>query len=129
MRFPCYKECLRKNNILSFEEANQIIESIISFTGSNTIEGEKLIKIMVCSAIDYAGLRARWGVMSTLEMVRMNELRSQFHDLFIQSVDSLANYLEEDGRKIVWREKLGDDRKRIGDFACYITYIQGIDER
>lgn len=28
-----------------------------------------------------------------------------------------------------WRERLSDDRKRVGDFACYIALFQGIDAR
>ena len=129
MKFQNYKEYLRNDNILSFEEAAQIMESILSTTGSNTIEGKELVNTMICRAVDYADIRARWGLFTTIEMARMNGIRSQYHDLFIQATDKLADYLMENGCEILWREQLGDDRKRIGDFACHIAYIQGIDAR
>jgi hypothetical protein len=129
MKIGNYEEYLRNDNILSFEEAAEIMDSIIPSTGSNTPEVGELIKAMVCCAIDYAGIRARWGLLSTIEMARMNQTRSQYHDLFIQAIDNLAGYLMENRTKIEWRELLGDDRKRIGDFACYISYIKGIDSR
>ena len=35
----------------------------------------------------------------------------------------------KEGMDISWREDLGDERKRIGDFACFVTYITGISNR
>jgi hypothetical protein len=29
----------------------------------------------------------------------------------------------KNGEHASWRKELGDDRKVIGDFACYISYV------
>ena len=41
----------------------------------------------------------------------------------------LARIVEHDGGDAYWRLQLGDNRKRIGDFACFVSYITGISNR
>lgn len=55
--------------------------------------------------------------------------RSMKHDAFITSLNVLARIAEKEGIDNSWRDDLGEDRKRIGDFACYISYITGISNR
>lgn len=44
----------------------------------------------------------------------------------------LARYLKQQGKTAAWRDELGyeeDDpynRKAIGDFACYLAFVNGI---
>lgn len=33
------------------------------------------------------------------------------------------------GENATWRKELGDDRKTIGDFACYLNFIFDIKAR
>ena len=35
-------------------------------------------------------------------------------------------YTKEHGKEAKWREELGYQRKRIGDFACYVSLIYGV---
>ncbi len=51
------------------------------------------------------------------------------HNAFIDSVNILARVLNSDGIETPWREQLGNQRKRIGDFACFVSYIVGINNR
>jgi hypothetical protein len=51
------------------------------------------------------------------------------HDTVIDSIEILARLANKEGMDISWREDLGDERKRIGDFACFVTYITGISNR
>ncbi|WP_294187580.1 hypothetical protein [uncultured Clostridium sp.] len=41
----------------------------------------------------------------------------------------LSRYLQKADKDITWREQLGDERKRIGDFACYIAFIFELNAR
>ena len=47
----------------------------------------------------------------------------------------LARYLKQQGKVAAWRDALGyeeDDqynRKAIGDFACYLAFVNGINAR
>ena len=48
------------------------------------------------------------------------------HDSVIHSLDELAVYTKEHGKEAKWRDELGYQRKRIGDFACYVSLIYGV---
>ena len=115
---------MEKAKILTFEEAIQMFHSLKESHKDG--DPDELMKKMINSAVDYVSLRAKWNIFSDKEIVRMDSIRSQYHDLFILSLDKLARYMTDIGQDTAWREKLGDDRKQIGDFACYIACIQGI---
>ena len=45
-----------------------------------------------------------------------------------QIYSSLLNSSNQ-GNDVAWFEKFNDDRKRIGDFACYVAYIYALNAR
>jgi len=51
------------------------------------------------------------------------------HDAFIDSCNILSRNMAKAGEDNSWREVLGDNRKEIGDFACYLSCILGIKAR
>ena len=53
--------------------------------------------------------------------------RSMAHDAFIMSTNIVARTQGSIGAE--WRDRLSDDRKRIGDFACYIALFEGMQAR
>ena len=57
---------------------------------------------------------------------RSNDDRTVMHDSVIHSLDELAAYTKEHGKEAKWRDELGYQRKRIGDFACYVSLIYGV---
>lgn len=128
LKFARYSDFLKTQNALSFDVANQIYELILSVEQED-IELSKLLEELIKRAVDYAGIRSRWLSMSTNEVVRMNTTRTQYHDAFIASVDAVSSYMLKKGYGENWRGLLGEDRKCIGDFACFICYIQSINAR
>ena len=129
LKFASYKDFLKTQNALSFEVANQIYELILSVKQDEDIELSKLLEELIKRAVNYADIRSRCLSMSTQEFVRMNATRSQYHDLFIDSVNNLSSYMYKRGYTEEWRDLLGENRKCIGDFACFICYIQSINAR
>ena len=127
MKFVRYEDFSKIPNLLTVEVACQIYESIFSL--KEDIELAKLLEELINLAVDYANIRSRWLTMSAQQTVQMNEIRSQYHDFFIASINNLSRYMYLHGYENTWANLLGDDRKRIGDFACYITYIQAINAR
>ena len=67
--------------------------------------------------------------MSNGERMEADKGRTIKHNAFIDSLNILTRLLNSDGISTPWREQLGDDRKRIGDFACFVAYIVGISNR
>lgn len=129
MKIVRYEDFVKIPDALSFEDAGQIYKSILSAKQDADIEFLKLLKELLSNAVNYADIRSRWLLMSAQQTAQMDATRSQYHDLFIYAANNVANYLEKCGYRIAWREQLGNDRKRLGDFACYLAYIQGINAR
>ena len=64
-----------------------------------------------------------------------DESRTSCHNSLIIKFNQLAKYLKLSGKAISWRDELGyeeDDRycrKTIGDFACYLVFLNSVHAR
>ena len=73
--------------------------------------------------------------MTREQKMEIDERRTSCHDSLIVKFNMLARYLKMQGKPAAWRDTLGhleDDpanRKRIGDFACYLVFINSINAR
>jgi len=91
--------------------------------------GQSLFSNLLTIGIRYARIRTDWYT-STLEKRReMDELRTRTHNAFISACDALARHMEKAGENSQWRWILGNDRRRIGDFACQIHALLGLRAR
>ena len=79
--------------------------------------------------VEYAHLRTRWALLSRDERAALDPARSAAHDAFIDSVNNLARNCHAQGRDAAWREALGSERKRLGDFACHLALLLGLAAR
>ena len=80
-------------------------------------------------AVNYARIRVDWKLMDVEERKKMDDLRASTHTVFINSCNILSRYMKNNGMDSSWREKLTEDRKVIGDFACYLHCILGLRAR
>lgn len=55
--------------------------------------------------------------------------RTCCHNLVISAKNKLSVYMYEHKLGNDWDDLLGEERKRIGDFACYVVLLQGLDAR
>ncbi|MBP5744982.1 MAG: hypothetical protein J6W58_01615, partial [Lachnospiraceae bacterium] len=67
-----------------------------------------------------------WEFMDYQERIDADPSRTRMHDTVIDSIEILARLANKEGMDISWRDDLGNERKRLGDFACFVTYITGI---
>ena len=64
-----------------------------------------------------------------------DSLRTSYHNSVIVHFNMLARYLRMQGKKAQWRDLLGYEedneycRKTIGDFGCYIVFVNSICSR
>ena len=92
---------------------------------------DELIKI----ATRYATIRANWLLLSREEKNEQDSGRTSCHNSVIIHFNMLARYLKQQGKTAAWRDELGyeeDDpynRKAIGDFACYLVFVNGVNAR
>ncbi|TLM65375.1 MAG: hypothetical protein FDZ69_10200 [Deltaproteobacteria bacterium] len=80
-------------------------------------------------ACDYARIRAEWPLLSREERLARDQRRTLAHNAFIDSVNIMGRNMAKEDEDNSWRESLGDDRKLIGDLACYVHLFLGLEAR
>lgn len=115
------------NNILQYQEALEIYTAMTENLNCNDTDIVDLYKRLIEKAVRYAHIRAGWNALSREEKLEKDDSRTAAHDSFIASVNIISRVEGKIG--LQWRERLTDDRKRIGDFACYIALFRAIDAR
>ena len=98
----------------------------------NGIYLTKLINLkneLLETATRYASVRTEWYFMSEDEKRSNNELRTRVHNCLIDDCNILSREMLKAGENADWRVELGNDRKEIGDFACYVYCLLGLTNR
>jgi len=112
-----------------FTDAEATLSEIRESVGSDP-QLEVLLKQMLEAAVRYAHLRALWRLAGAEARRGMDRDRAVAHDAFIDSVNILSSRnVAARGGQIRWRRTIGDERKRIGDFACAWEALLGIEGR
>jgi len=95
------------------------------------LESERtaLRREMFSKALEYARIRAQWLVSSLEQRKEMDQRRTLAHNAFIDACNIMSRNMGKNDEDNSWRAELGDDRKVIGDFACYIHCFLGIEAR
>lgn len=115
------------NNILQYQDALEIYKSMDENLDRHDEDVVDLYNRLIEKAIRYAHIRAGWDALTREEKLEKDESRTAVHDSFISSINIISRTEGENGS--YWREQLGNDRKRIGDFACFIALFRAIDAR
>ena len=131
MNVSVYEEYIPMAKSLSLEEMAKIHREMTDEIG-NDEDALELYEELVLAANKYNTYRAGWCVWSREEKMEKDPSRTACHDAMIVKFNKLARYLKMQGKDAGWREKLGYEeedvynRKRIGDFACYIVFVNSI---
>lgn len=98
----------------------------------SAFKGTSLLKLksnLIKSAIRYSHLRVEWRLIDLEARKNMNQERTFAHNAFIDSCNILSREMSKIGENNKWRLLLGNERETIGDFACYLICILGIEAR
>ena len=129
-----YTEYLETPKYLSIEQMENIHKQILAEI-ANDADANEIYEELVEKATKYAAFRAEWFIWSRETRMERDDSRTSCHNSLITSFNMLARYLRMNGKEALWRDELGyeeDDkynRKAIGDFACYIVFINSINAR
>ena len=129
-----YTEYLESPKSLPIEAMQSIHSRMISEIG-NDVEGLELYNELIEKAVQYASYRANWFVWDREKRMERDSSRSSCHNALIVHFNMLARYLKMQGKATAWRDELGyeeDDkynRKTIGDFACYLVFVNSLNAR
>jgi hypothetical protein len=98
----------------------------------NVIETSSLQKLkhdLYESAVSYTNIRVEWLFADLEKKNTLDQQRTSSHNVFIDCCNILSRNMSKLGEDNSWRGELGNDRKTIGDFACYLVSILGIKAR
>lgn len=129
-----YEEYLSLEKALTTEQMKSIHKEIIEGTQGDP-DAVELYEDFVSASIKYAEIRAEWSIMTRPQKLEKDSLRTALHNSVIIQINMLARYLRRKGKDPLWRDLLGDEetdriyRKRIGDFACYIAFVNAVCSR
>jgi len=118
---------------LSFDEMVYCHEQLLSEIQDE--DAKELYEDLIECATKYAAFRANWALWNREKKMEQDESRTMCHNALISRFDILARYLRSIGCEAEWRDTLGDVavdpvyRKRIGDFACYMVFVNSVCER
>ena len=129
-----YEEYLKQPKTITFGTMQIFHAEMLAEIGADTGSLELYDELMKV-ATRYAAIRANWLLLSREEKSEQDSGRTSCHNSVITHFNMLARYLKQQGKAAAWRDKLGyeeDDlynRKAVGDFACYLAFVNGINAR
>ncbi len=127
-----YEEYLKRIDTLTIEQASEIYRTIIESLDLDENDDREILQDYLMAAAKYANVRACWNILSCEEKMDTDANRTACHNKVILHLNILARYLASKGKDVSWRDELGDDslhRKKMGDFACYVACIEGLNAR
>lgn len=129
-----YEEYLQEPKSLDFKTMAGIHKDMLKEIGTDP-DAEELYEELSKAAAKYIHFRSNWLLWSREERAAQDESRTASHNSLIVKFNMLARYLKMQGKEASWRDILGyeengrDYRKRIGDFGCFIAFMNGINAR
>lgn len=113
---------------MTSETAKEIYEAILTSVSGNPVL-EQAEQDLLKAAVRYARIRTDWKMATLEERKGMDATRTAAHNALIDACNIVSRNAIKQGRTAAWRALLGEDRKEIGDFACYLHAIIGISVR
>lgn len=129
-----YNNYLQTEKSLTVEEMEQIYQAIMNDIGSD-VEAKEFWEDFLEKAIEYAKIRLTWHTLTVEGKMEADSGRTSKHNSLIVKLNVLSRYLKSIGKECSWRDALGYEednpynRKRIGDFVCYVGFIYSINAR
>ena len=131
MAMYTYEDYLSEPKSIAFNEMQDLHSDMLSEIG-NDADAIELYGELIDAALKYAEIRSKWTRLSREEKMDIDPLRTSHHDSLITHFNMIARYLRMQGKKAAWSDRLGyeeDDRfnrKTIGDFGCYIVFVNSL---
>lgn len=123
-----YSSFLKEVDALSFEQCREVHDKILPALGRDE-ELDEIWANFVNYAIDYSQVRAKWYLISQEERQTTDQSRTDKHNRVIVHLKMIATFLDNEGFDRSWFDAIADNRKQIGDFANYISYIYALNGR
>lgn len=104
-------------------------ETVMLYNQLQESTHKDLVNSMIKKAIRYARLRVDWYQSDLESRIQLEDERTRAHEAFIAACNILSRNMKNKGENNEWRFRVGSDRKEIGDFACLLHAVLGINAR
>ena len=118
-----YENYLETPKSLTFDQMRELHQKLLKEIENDPV-GQELYDELIGEATTYAEDRS--------QKMEQDSFRTACHNSVITHFNMMARYLKMQGKNTEWRDALGyeeDDkyfRKTIGDFGCYIVFINSL---
>ena len=129
-----FREYLTQPKALSPDTMHSIHEALLEDVGSDP-DALELYHDLLAVSVKYAKIRAGWPLLTRSQKMDSDSDRTSCHDSVISHFNMLARYAKQQGKNAAWRDTLGYEedapynRKAIGDFACYLAFVNALNAR
>lgn len=123
-----FEDYLSQPGSLTFEQMLSIHNEIITEAGRDENIAD-LLAALLAAAVKYSESRSNWPLWGREKKLEEDAVRTSRHNQVIDCFNILARYQRKQGNPATWRDMLGDDRKRIGDFACFLVFVESLNAR
>ena len=126
-----YENYLETPKSLTFDQMRELHQKLLKEIENDPV-GQELYDELIGEATTYAEIRAKWLSLDRSQKMEQDSFRTACHNSVITHFNMMARYLKMQGKEVQWREQLGDEkvdkavRKGIGDFGCYIIFVNSI---
>ena len=128
-----YQSYLEAKDRITFQDTEEIYNELRTAANTNNRQFQDLWKDVIQRAIDYVNFRAKYSIQTPNERSEdFDKTRTTKHNMFMYSLQDIVFFMDEQGWQTDWFKKIGtikDNRKRLGDFACYLVYIYSLNAR
>ena len=119
--------------ILDVQTGIQIYDRLLAALPDNE-DANDLLNDFYKSLRDYAQIRGNWLLIDREERINTDRSRTMRHDSVITNVNMMKRYLDSIGTDTSFMDvfECEDERtkrKMIGDFACIVFCLMGIEAR
>lgn len=132
--FFTYQDYLPMEKSLPLEKMTKLHQQMMDEIGTDE-DALELYAELIEQANRYQVFRASWALWSREERTERDAARTSCHNSLIVKFNQLSRYLKMQGKEAGWRDVLGyeeesaSSRKRIGDFAGYLVFINCLNAR
>lgn len=130
MNYKTYEDFLTNKDSLTFDECQAIYNEII--TATKNIENKEIEEqwdLFLNNAFDYSKIRSNWNLLSREEKQQKDEARTAKHNETKRALEIFSRLLKLENISLPLYEDIKENRKQVGDFANYISYVYAINAR
>lgn len=120
MEIYTYSDFLKDKTALTFEEAGEIYNNLVSSLNTKDPDFLENWTTLIELAAQYTELRVRSETIPLPKREQNDISRKSTHKAFISQLKVIKYFSENDGKNTNWFDQITNDRQRQGDFANYL---------